>query len=594
MENINKTKLKEILKDAEKERLELKHPYVGSEHLFLSIIKGKNNLSEYLKKYNLDYQNFKNELLSIVGSCTKKNDSNLYTPLLRKIIKRYESKDDELIYSDINEDLFLCLLDEGEGIAIRIMLRMNIDLDEIYFTLKEKKKLESMETSNKVGTLLNNCVDINEKVIGRESELNKIIVTLTRKKKCNPLLIGPAGVGKTAIVEELTRRIIRNEVPNLLKGYKIVMVEMGSLISGTKYRGEFEERLNKIIKEIKNNKKTIIFIDEIHSMVNAGGAEGAINASDILKPYLARGDIKCIGATTTGEYNNYILKDKALMRRFDVINVDEPNKEEMKTILTKIKKEYENYHEIKIPNKLINKVIDLSDYYLRNIVNPDKSIDLLDSACAYAKINGNKKELTEKDLLNTIYYKTSNSLIYNNLFKGKLKSSLKKLLDQRTVIKICDSFNYVDNKPISIILDNENILNIIKECLSNINIVNIDLGSYSLYNSNSLIYDKLATDNVFSSLIDKPYSLIIFENVDQGNKYILDEISKINKEGYINFKYNEKIYFNNAIIIATYKSDNGKQTGFSNNILKTKLSDSFINSFSCDIRDVIKKEISLG
>ena len=167
MENINKTKLKEILKNAEKERLELKHPYVGSEHLFLSIIKGKNNLSEYLKKYNLDYQNFKNELLSIVGSCTKKNDSNLYTPLLRKIIKRYESKDDELIYSEINEDLFLCLLDEGEGIAIRIMLRMNIDLDEIYFTLKEKKKLESMETSNKVGTLLNNCVDINEKVIGR-------------------------------------------------------------------------------------------------------------------------------------------------------------------------------------------------------------------------------------------------------------------------------------------------------------------------------------------------------------------------------------------------------------------------------------------
>ena len=591
MANKNNHKLDTVLKNAEKERIELKHPYVGSEHLFLALVKDKNNLSEFLCNYNLDYQGFKNELIDVVGRPTKNNDVNLYTPLLRKIIKRYKAKN-QTNNQDIYEDLFLSLLDEGEGIAIRIMLKMEVDLDDVYFTLKEKKKLVDMETSNQIGVLLNKYVDMDEKVINREEELNKIIITLTRRKKCNPLLIGPAGVGKTAIVEELARRINKDEVPEMLKNYKIFMIEMGSLISGTKYRGEFEERLNKIIKEIINNGKAIIFIDEIHSMVNAGGAEGAISASDILKPYLARGDIKCIGATTTREFNNSILKDKALMRRFDIVSIKEPSLIEMRTILEKIKEEYEKYHSIKISNNIIKKVIEYSEYYLRNISNPDKSIDLLDSACAYAKINGNGKELLESDILNTIYYKTNNHILSKAEFASKLKKDLIKIMNTKNAVKICNSFTFKPNIPISILINNSKLEEILINNFKDVNMITIDLNSYTYFSANSLVLDKLVTDNIFSSIIDKPHTLIIFKNISYANKYILNEISKINKDGYITFKYNEKIYFNNAIIIATYNNENEKLTGFSKSALKTRLPEDFINSFQNDFRNIIEKEIS--
>lgn len=592
MANSNKEILNKILKTAEKERFDLHHPYVGSEHLLLSLIKNKNNLTLFLDKYDLNYNKFKKELVEVVGTCTKNNDVNLYTPLLRKIIKRYEKKLKDNIENDIFEDLFLCLLDEGEGIAIRIMLKMNVDLDEAYFTLKEKRKLLEMETSNKIGILLNNHVDMDEKVIDREEEINKIIVTLTRRKKCNPLLIGPAGVGKTAIVEELTRRIIKGNVPNSLKGYKVFMMEMGSLVSGTKYRGEFEERLNKIIKEIINDKKTIIFIDEIHTMVNAGGAEGAINASDILKPYLARGEIKCIGATTINEFNDSVLKDKALTRRFDIISVKEPTKVQMQNILSKIKCEYEKYHEIKITNKMVKRIIDLSDYYLHNISNPDKSIDLLDSSCACAKINGNKKELTEKDILNTIFYKTSNNIINNTEVVNKLKKDLKPLMDSKYLSKLCDSFMFKPNVPISIILDDSKIEEAIRKNLNDINTITLDLSSFTYHNQNSIINEKSINDTIFCSLIDKPYSLILFKNINKTNPCILDEITKINKDGYINLKPNEKLYFNNAIIIASYSKEYDKQTGFTKSSSYSKLPINFTNSFQCDLRESIKKEIT--
>ena len=228
--------------------------------------------------------------------------------------------------------MLVALLDEGEGIAIRIMIGMDINLDELYDELKVKPqdiKREKLEIMN-VGRVLNDKVDEFDEVIGRDKEINHVIEVLLRKKKSNPLLIGPAGVGKTAIVEELARRIKNKEVPIPLLNKKIIDLPMGDLVSGTKYRGEFEERLTKIIKEVIKNKNIILFIDEVHTMVNAGGAEGAINAGDILKPYLARGDLKVIGATTTEEYEKFIAKDKALERRFETILIKEPTLEETK------------------------------------------------------------------------------------------------------------------------------------------------------------------------------------------------------------------------------------------------------------------------
>ena len=587
--NIN---LDVILNNSEKERLKLKHPYVGSEHLLLALLKYKNSLTEFLLSYDLTYESFKRELIQVVGQCKKDNPDSLYTPLLRKIIKRYENKykgnyNDQNIY----ENLFISLLDEGEGIAIRIMLKMNIDLDDLYVTLKDKQKISLMEESNKVGIFLNNSVDMNESVVGRENELNKIILTLSRKKKCNPILIGPAGVGKTALVEELARRINRGEVPNNLKNNKIFMIEMGSLISGTKYRGEFEERLNKILKELINDKKSIIFIDEIHSMIGAGGAEGAINAADILKPYLARGNIKCIGATTTSEYNESILKDKALARRFEVINVLEPSKDDMHLLLSKIKNEYEKFHNIKIPNQLIDKLIDISDKYIKNIVNPDKCIDLLDSSCAYSKMYGSSNELKLNDIINTIIYKTNNKLINNKELSKKIINDLKEIISKENSKKLFLTLNESSNLPKSILTDSDEVKRIIVKNLDNINVITIDLEKYS-DNYMKNIFDKPINESIFYSLIDNPYSLVFIKHVNNASNLILDEISKINTEGYITYKYNEKIYFNNAILIASTDDEILFHTGFNRNKISSKLPINFINSFRCTLYTNKEKEIS--
>lgn len=408
----------QILKDAEEERRSLSHPYVGSEHLLLAILKGNSILKERLEELGLTYKKFRTELIDIVGIPKKNIDANLYTPLLKRILANALSDAKENNKGIVTENHFMiAMLDEGEGIAIRIMIGMNIDLDELYDELKVKPqdiKQEKLEVLN-LGRVLNDQVDRFDAVIGRDKELNEVIEVLLRKKKSNPLLIGPAGVGKTAIVEELARRINTKDVPLPLMNKRIIEISMGDLVSGTKYRGEFEERLTKIIKEVIKNKEIILFIDEVHSMVNAGGAEGAINASDILKPYLARGDLKVIGATTTEEYERFIAKDKALERRFETILVKEPNIEETKEILLGLKPSYEQHHRIKITNENIEDLVTLANKYLFKKKNPDKTIDLLDSVCAYVKrrnilkeeLTPLEKRLEELTLLKEKYVKDS-------------------------------------------------------------------------------------------------------------------------------------------------------------------------------------------
>lgn len=393
-----------ILKDAEEERSKLHHPYVGSEHLILAILKNESITKKRLNDFGLTYKQMKEELIHIVGIPKKNIEVNLYTPLLKRVLSNALMDAKENNKGKVTEShLLIALLDEGEGIAIRIMIGLGIDIDELYDDLKIRPneiKNNKLEIYN-VGTNLIDKVDTFDKVIGREEEINALIEVLLRKKKSNPLLIGPAGVGKTAIVEELARRIKEGNIPNQLEDKIIVDLPMGDLVSGTKYRGEFEERLTKIIKEVMNNKNIILFIDEIHSMVNAGGAEGAINAGDILKPYLARGDIKVIGATTTREYEKFIAKDKALERRFEIIDIKEPTVEETKNILKGLKKSYEMHHELTITDEILEDIVNLGNKYLFKKKNPDKTIDLLDSICAYVKRKegySNKEENSLKEI----------------------------------------------------------------------------------------------------------------------------------------------------------------------------------------------------
>ena len=398
----------EILTKSKLEMLELRHPYIGTEHLTLAILHTQNEITKQLKEFDLTYNKFKNEIISTIGKGSKKSEFLLHTPLLKKVIEN------AIIDSKENNNgivtpyhLFTALLDVGEGIAIRTLISMNIDLDKIYdeFTSKiwKSQKTTKKLLLEELGININEKVKRNEvdPVIGRNEEINQIQEILLRRTKNNPILIGLPGVGKTAIVEGLATLIENKEVPILLQNKKIISLDMASAVAGTKYHGEFEERIKKIIKEVEEDNNIILFIDEIHTLIGAGGAEGAIDASNILKPALARGKIHCIGATTIDEYKKHFEKDKALERRFQVINIKEPSIEETKEILYKIKPIYEKYHNVIIDKKTIDSIVSLSEKYIYERFRPDKQIDILDEVCSNVNIKNqhnskqNNKKLSE-------------------------------------------------------------------------------------------------------------------------------------------------------------------------------------------------------
>ncbi len=386
---------------AKKEMNDLRHPYVGSEHLFLAILREKDlDITKILASYDITYEKFKKELIKIVGVGKTANEWFLYTPLLKRVIETasINSKEKGEVEVSVNE-LFLAILEEGEGVAIRLLIGLNIDVDEIYNAISNdvksnKKILHKKLLVEEFGVNLNKKIISNEvdPVIGRDDEIKALIEILCRRGKNNPLLIGEAGVGKTAIVEELARRIVSDTVPKALKGKTIISLPMANLVAGTKYRGEFEERVSKILKELEENDDIIIFIDEIHTIVGAGGAEGAIDASNIVKPALARGKIQLIGATTTYEYHTFIEKDKALNRRFQIIMIEEPTKDKTKEILKKLKPLYEAYHFVSISDDVIDLIVDLTDTYIYEYYQPDKSIDILDEVCTKASLLESKSD----------------------------------------------------------------------------------------------------------------------------------------------------------------------------------------------------------
>ena len=411
-----------LIIEAKKEMLELKHPYVGSEHLLLAILKNTDlYVTKILNSYDIYYEVFKKELITTVGIGKKSNEWFLFTPLLKRIINNatYYSKDNNNVVTP--NSLLVSILQEGDGVANRILISMNIDIMELYdrFVVVDK-----FNYSNKKELLNELAVNMNktnyDPVIGREKEIEEIISILLRKNKCNPLLVGEAGVGKTAIVEELARRITIGNVPNRLKNKTIYSISMSTLVSGTKYRGEFEEKIHNLIKEIENDSNVILFIDEIHTLMGAGGAEGAIDAANIFKPYLARGDIKVIGATTSYEYKKYIEVDKAICRRFQRVNILEASRDSVKDILLKLKPIYEKYHGVFINNKIMDLLIDMSYKCIFNGKQPDKAIDLLDEVCSYSVISNSNNNLSSYEVEIKKIENEKNKEIINHNFKKAL------------------------------------------------------------------------------------------------------------------------------------------------------------------------------
>ena len=436
-----------IIVRAKKEMYNLKHPYVGSEHLLLAILKDNNDISKKLKRFGITYDKLKEEIINIIGIGSKETEWFLYTPLLKRIMENAIIDSKENNNGEVTiEHLFTSLLEEGEGVAIRIMIGMDIDIDKLYEEFSYK--FVNVSKKNKSLLLEEIGIDLTKKaknkeldpVIGREEEIKRIEEILCRRTKNNPLLIGPAGVGKTALVEELSRMITNEEVPFNLKNKKIINLDMASLVAGTKYRGEFEDRVRKLLKEAEENDEIILFIDEIHTLVGAGGAEGAIDASNIFKPALSRGKLRLIGATTIEEYKKFIKPDRALDRRFQTVNIEVPDKEKVKNILKKIKPIYENYHNVIVSNEIIDLITHLSEKYVYDRFEPDKSIDILDEVCSLVNLKENnklKKYNNIKKELKKIIEQKKNAIINQDFEQASiLKMKENKLTNEINIMEL--------------------------------------------------------------------------------------------------------------------------------------------------------------
>lgn len=408
---------------AQEEAREMKHPAIGTEHILLGLLReGEGVGAKALMNLGLDLDNLREEIKRYLGenqTASEGPDGDL--PITPRAKKVFNTAFDEARLQGVNyvgtEHLLLSILREEEGIASQVLLSMGVKLEDLreQVILLLGGEVPGMmnqdpvqETSNiplvqgqkarkaksKTPTLDNYSRDLTkdaqegrlDPVIGRVEEIERVLQILSRRTKNNPVLIGDPGVGKTAIVEGLAQRIFENKVPENLSHKRVVALDLSSMIAGTKYRGEFEDRLTKIINEIKIAGDVIIFIDELHTIIGAGAAEGAIDAANILKPSLARGEFQCVGATTINEYRKHIEKDAALERRFQPITVDEPNLEESIEILKGIRDRYEAHHGVKISDEAIEVAVRLSNRYISDRFLPDKAIDLIDEAASRVRL----------------------------------------------------------------------------------------------------------------------------------------------------------------------------------------------------------------
>ena len=409
-----------VLTSAKEEANDFGVKAVGTEHLLLAMLSMNNTLAcKTLNKYGVYYDDFRKNVVDFYEAELEGTDfyRNVLMKIdytngaVRTIEKSQQFADDTSSFVVTSEHLLLSLLNEKTGTAVRLLtdkLGVNINalITELFELLKQSqgllsklfdgfKKLEMAEDSSaKTKTLNSLAKDLTkdafnnklDPVLARDKEITRMIEILNRRTKNNPVLIGEPGVGKTAIVEGLAERIVSQSVPSNLLGKRVMVLDMGTLLAGTKYRGEFEERLKNIIAEIEDAGDIILFIDEIHTIIGAGGTEGSADASNILKPALSRGLIQCIGATTTEEYRKYFEKDAALERRFQPIKVEEPSTEDSIKILEGLRPKYEEHHNVEILDEALDAAVKLSTTYITDRCLPDKAIDLIDEACSKVKL----------------------------------------------------------------------------------------------------------------------------------------------------------------------------------------------------------------
>ena len=403
-----------VLSLAQEEAQRFNHNYIGTEHILLGLVRETDGVAaRVLSSLNVELSKVRSAVEFIIGRGERPSPGDIgLTPRAKKVIELAVDEARRLTHHYIGtEHLLIGIMREGEGVAAGVLESLGVSLDKVraettrILNQSVSQSQGHSRSSNRTPTLDQLGIDLTkyaqegklDRVVGRSQEIERVVQILSRRRKNNPVLVGPPGVGKTAIVEALAQKVTTGDVPEHLSNRRVVTLDMGALVAGTKYRGEFEERLKKVVEEIKSSGNCILFIDEMHTMVGAGAAEGAVDAANILKPSLARGELQCIGATTLDDYRKYVERDPALERRFQPVNVEEPSVEETIEILDGIRPKFEEFHNVEIDHEALRAAASLSSRFIADRYLPDKAIDLMDEAGSRVRIRTSNMPLSVKE-----------------------------------------------------------------------------------------------------------------------------------------------------------------------------------------------------
>ena len=429
MEN---NKLNRLTGQARRESYSLSHDYIGVEHLLLALMKTGSLATKALEESGANYELLRSIVINNIGKGSAVRPTKEYSNKVRQILDRarlFAQKRKKISASE--EDVLLAILNDDDSFTNLMFMLSGLDKKNIRDNLirlqNDEKSINSSKSLGKnLKKFAKNLNDLAEAgkidpVIGRDGEIERVIQILLRRSKNNPILIGDPGVGKTAIIEGLAQRIIENKVPLIMEDKTIVSLDLASMIAGTKYRGDFEERLKKLFEELEQREDVILFIDEFHMVLGAGASEGSMDAANILKPILAKGDIQIIGATTIDEYRKHVEKDQALTRRMQPVHVEEPNKDDTIKIIEGLKDKYEDHHKVEITDDAIKAAVDLSQRYIQDRFLPDKAIDVIDEACSKERIKNyreNKDQSSNKEILDKLIEEKAQAINDQNFEKA--------------------------------------------------------------------------------------------------------------------------------------------------------------------------------
>ena len=590
---------------AESIAFDLGHNNVGSEHLLLSLLKISDcKLRDLVKEYGVNEKNIYEDIKRLFGTNDDQPFYMEYSDAVKNILETAVEITNKQNKSKVTLNILtISLLKNAECVAHELLKKYHVDFDDIIYQLNENSELETKLDQIPSLVNLNKKVKQSEHlIIGRKKELEKLCMILSKKEKNNALIIGEAGVGKSALVEKLAYLINQNKVNDGLKKKIIYELSLSSIVAGTKYRGEFEEKLRKIIDKVKDMDNVIIFIDEIHNIIGAGGAEGAIDAANILKPYLARKDLTIIGGTTTEEYYQHFEKDQAMNRRFSVITLKENTKEETLEILQKTKLFYERFHQIEVNDEVLTYLVENVDRYIKNRTFPDKAIDIFDLACVKARFK--QQHIITKKIVKEVIEEYTSIKINDNYDFENIKAKLnQKIVGQskaiEQIINQLKLFKDSLQPKVMMFIGNSGVgkSETAKELarLLSRKLIRLDMSEYRDSSSVQKIigaapgyvgYDKPSL--LLGQLQTYPKSVLLLDEVDKASPDVLSLFLQVFDEGYLEDSHKRKVYFNNTIIIMTSNKGVVKnQLGFKKGNNFRKVNGFFSEEFISRIDEII-------